>query len=524
MKTDDDSALVVSDVQKTFGRTHALRGVHLSVARGEVHALLGHNGSGKSTLVKAIAGVLRPDSGAATVDGAPLTLGDARSAHAAGLRFVHQDLAVVDALDAVDNFALGVGFDRSRIGTIAWRTARARTERALAELGQEFDVGRPAGLLLPSERACLAIARALQDWNGAARVLVLDEPTAAMPAAEVQKLFGIVGVLRARGLAIIFVTHHLDEVLEIADRATVLRNGENVGTQAIEGTTHAELVRLILGADSALHEAAAAGRPTSRIKTRDLGSGSEPVLKVAALTTDRLERIDFAVEKGEILGIAGLSGSGREDVLPALAGAIPRLGSVQVRSVTVKSGRVNHAIGAGVAYVPADRARNGLFPDLDLAANTTIARLQTLARFGFVRSRSEIEDVVHWARTLDVRPADPRYPVTGLSGGNQQKVMLGRWLGFTREVILLDEPTQGVDVGARVAIHDALRTSSASAAVVVASSDADELATLCDRVLVLARGRIVAELNQGHMTAGQIDARSMDADGPAIGAQRGQAQ
>lgn len=486
------------------------------MARGEVHALLGHNGSGKSTLVKAIAGVHRPDSGVATVDGAPLTLGDARSAHAAGLRFVHQDLAVVDTLDSVDNFALGVGFDRSRIGTIAWPTARARVKRALAELGQEFDVGRPAGLLLPSERACLAIARALQDWNGAARVLVLDEPTAAMPAAEVQKLFEIMGVLRVRGLAVVFVTHHLDEVLEIADRATVFRNGENAGTQAIEGTTHPELVRLILGADSALHEAAAAaaGRPTARIEARDPGSHSEPVLKVAALTTDRLDRVDFAVRKGEIVGIAGLSGSGREDVLPALAGAIPRLGSVQVRSVTVKSGRVSHAIGAGVAYVPADRARNGLFPDLDVAANTTIARLRTLARFGFVRSGSELEDVLHWAQRLGVQPADPRYPVTGLSGGNQQKVMLGRWLGFTREVILLDEPTQGVDVGARVAIHDVLRASSASAAVVVASSDADELATLCDRVLVLARGRIVAELHQGDMTAGQIDARSMDAPAP----------
>ena len=497
-------ALDVAGLTKSFGPTRALHRASLTVAHGEVHALLGHNGSGKSTLIKILAGVHHPDGGTVRVAGTPLPPGDGHAAHNAGLRFVHQDLAVVDSLNAVDNIGLGVGFARRKAGTISWPVARARAQAIIAELGHSFDVERPAGTLLPAERTCIAIARALQSQDVPAKVLILDEPTSAMPASEVTKFFAILGALRTRGLGIVFVTHHLDEVREIADQVTVLRDGSNVATVPARELTHAALVELILGSSARAEPA-----PVQAGDPRSPAPDSTPDLEVAGLRTGLVHGADFSVRRGEIVGIAGLSGSGREEVLPALAGGLPRHGSVRVGGREVPAGRPHRTAALGVGYVPADRVRNGLFPNLTVGSNLTIARLRQFTRAGLLRPSAELTDVRRWLAELQVQPDDPERGVTALSGGNQQKVLVARWLRVAPRVIILDEPSQGVDVGARVGIHWALRRAAEDTAVLIASSDADELATLCDRVIVLSRGRVVGELAGSALTAGEIDARSM---------------
>ena len=516
------AALEIRGLDKRFGTTHALRGVDFRVDSGEIHALVGHNGSGKSTLIKIIAGVHKPEAGRITISGTELPPGDGHSAQTAGLRFVHQDLAVIDTLNAVDNLALGYGYTKNRLGTISWPTARQRARDTLETLGHRIDIGRPAGELLPAERVCIAIGRALQEWHGKANVLVLDEPTAAMPAPEVAKLFQVMRRLRDRGLAIIFVTHHLDEVLEIADRATVLQDGRNVAVTSTAGMTHDRLARLVLGSAEVR---SSSGTPSTRILTTAIPApddrsgtggahkaGGEIVLRTDNLETPLIHGVSLSVRRGEIVGIAGLSGSGREELFPALAGAIPRRGAVTVQGRVIPPHRPHRAAAAGLGYVPGERLRNGLIPDLDVGANLTLAGLRAFRRAGLLWSGAELAETRRWLTDLQVRPDNPALPIAALSGGNQQKVMVGRWLRVSPAVMLLDEPTQGVDIGARAGIHQALRTAvKRNVTLVVASSDAEELALLCDRVLVLVRGRPVAELSGSTLTAGNIDAACMTA-------------
>lgn len=494
-----DVALEVRGVRKSFAGVPVLRDVDLVIRPSSVHALAGHNGSGKSTLIKALAGFHSPDSEVTTVSfGRPFLLGDYAAASRAGLRFVHQDLGLVEQLDTVDNLALGAGFPLRLGGTIRWREATRRARSALAELGYDFDVRVPVGLLSAAERTGVAIARALQRWSGRPSVIVLDEPTAAMPAPEVDRLFGAIRRLRDQGLGILYVTHHLEEILALADEVTVLRNGEVVMSREVRGLIHKDLVTAIVGRQLA---ASMDNNPQANV-----GPAPRRVLEVEDLRTAHIHGVSLSVGAGEIVGLAGISGSGRDEVLPAIVGGIGRGGTIRVGEVVVPPRRPRAAIRAGLGFVPANRSRSALLPDFNAATNLTISSVQRYVRLGLLNHRSEVEDSLAWFHQLDVKPSNPRAPILTLSGGNQQKIIVGRWLRCVPHILALDEPTQGVDVGARQTIYLSLQQATErGGGVLISSSDSEELAAICHRVIVIVGGRIVAELTGTQLEAGSID-------------------
>ncbi len=480
-------ALSIEGLSKTFGSTRALIDVDLQIAAGEVHGLVGVNGSGKSTLIKTLSGYVQPDDGAvASINGTPLRMGDPVAAAEGGLRFVHQDLGLVDELDAVDNYAIGNGFIRRVSGSIDWPATRARVTEALGELGVQLDLRRPVGQLSASARTAVAVARALVGWRDGAQLLVLDEPTASMPDDEVGRLFNVIRAVNASGLAVIYVSHHLDEVFELTQHVTVLRDGRRIATVPTNAVSHDELVELMTGG---VHDPS----PTSDIA---LSTSSPVALAATSISTSLLRSIDIEVRVGEIVGVAGLSDSGREHLAKALFGAIPRTGTVTVGGSTVAADPVA-AIAAGLALVPAERLRVGLIVADSARANLSLPRIAAYRRRGRLHRASETADAAELLHRTKVKPdGNPERIVATLSGGNQQKVLLARWLGVQPTVLLLDEPTQGVDISAKSDVHRLLREAARNGglAVIVCSTDSIELAELCDRVIVLCRGSIDAEL------------------------------
>jgi ribose transport system ATP-binding protein len=488
----DSSVLSIRGLNKRFGATRALDGVDLDVRAGEVHALVGHNGSGKSTLIKILAGFHEPDPGSrVTVSGAPLAVGSAAASLRSGLRFVHQDLGLVDGLSTVENLALGVGFDTARLGRIRWAAERRSARDRMRELGYDIDVRQPVGELTASERTGVAIARALRDAEQA-RVLVVDEPTAMLPREEVNALFGAIRRVSRSGVGVIYVSHRLDEVFAIATRLTVLRDGRRVGTFAIEELDEQRLVELMTGGEDLIARA--------DTNAADLHVG---ILRVSGLSGAVLREVTFQAHGGELLGVAGLTGSGRDELLPLLFGAQDlRGGTVTVGGDAVPAARPSAAIAAGMALVPADRHRAGSVTSLSVRENLVLTDLRRHGtRLGPLRRESERAEVRQWVQALEIRPPDPEAAFTRLSGGNQQKVMLAKWLRLEPRVLLLDEPTQGVDVHAKAMIHRLAREiANRGAAVVVASSDDEELCEYCDRVLVLRDGRIAGELRRSDIS------------------------
>jgi ribose transport system ATP-binding protein len=496
-------------VSKTFGAQQALRELDFDVQGGEAHALVGHNGSGKSTFVKALAGYHRPDPGAwAAIDNEEFDLGSSAAARAAGLRFVHQELGLVDALSAVDNFFLGVPYPKRANQLIDWHAAQDATADAVGRLGFSFDPSLPVAALSPTQRTGLAIARALYGQGAGGRVLVLDEPTAALPGPEVESLFEAIRTLKREGIAIVYVSHHLEEVFAIADRVTVLRDGERVTTSAVTELDEARLVELIVG--DAVH-AAADVRPFQR-------TGAPPALQLTGLTARRINSLDLDVAAGEIVGVAGVDGSGREALAPAVFGAVPRGGEVVVGGQRVPALRPDIAVACGMGYVPADRAADAALVGMTVSQNLTIARLRTRLQGLLLDGGGENGEAVSWAERLGLKPGRPDAPVEILSGGNQQKVVVARWLRLSPRALVFDEPTKGVDVGAVAAIWSLIADAAGSGTgVLVCSSDTDELALHCDRVIVLARGAVVGEFSGDELTAEAIDALALrePATGPA---------
>lgn len=488
--------LAVTGVSKVFDGHRALDSLAFDVGPGEVHALVGHNGSGKSTFVKVLSGFHTPERGyQANTAGEPLALGNARAAHDAGLRFVHQELGLVDHLSVVDNVILGSAFPTRRLGRIDWKRASQLVDEQLEQLGYVLDVRRPVGELSPIHRTAVAIARALHG-DISPHTLVLDEPTAALPTSGVTGLFDVIRRLRSRGIGIIYISHHLDEVFEIADRVTVLRDGRQVATRPIEELDTDRLIELIVGANVDLG--------TTR-GTTVRGSGAA-VLEIRDVRAAGLNGVNFEVGAGEIVGVAGIAGSGRDTLAGTIFGAVPRSGSVTVMGNVVRPERPGHSIKAGLGYIGANRAATGLIPYLSIRENLTLTRLDGALRGFFLSPRREARDVVPWLKRVDIRPADPEKRADQLSGGNQQKVLLARWLRSLPRLLLIDEPTQGVDVGAVERVYQVVRQAAENGtAFLVSSSNSDELASLCHRVLVLNRGRIAAELSGDALTREAID-------------------
>jgi ribose transport system ATP-binding protein len=517
--------LQIHRMSKSFSGTRVLHAVDLGILTGEVHALVGANGSGKSTLIKILAGYHTPEPETVVeAGGERVPLGHPTAAREAGLRFVHQDLALVDNLTVTENLALGRGFTTGAGRRILWGVERRKATAMVRSLGFDFDVRSKVGDLAAAQRTGVAIARALWDWEAGARVLVLDEPTAALPKAEVDILFAAIGRVRDRGLGVLYVSHRLDEVFSIAHRVTVLRDGRRVGTFDTPELTEERLIEMMVGvtpdqewkqlADRTEERADLVDRTEERLGSLMVGeagskadktrsrAAAETLLKVRGLRGDVLRGIDFDAGAGEVLGFAGLTGSGRDELLPLLFGAVPRSGSVAVAGNEVPAGDLRAAIKHGISLVPADRHRQGLTLGMTVRENCTLTSLRPfLGPLGAILRRRELAEVREWIARLDLRPPDPNRVASSLSGGNQQKVVLSKWLRMRPRILLLDEPTHGVDVGAKAMIHELIvQAARAGAAAVIASSDDEELAAICDRVLVLRDGQVAAELKHEQVT------------------------
>lgn len=491
------SAFEVTNLSKTFSGQVVLDRASLTIGEGEIHGLVGQNGSGKSTLIKILAGYHTPDPGAsASVYGRPLSLGSATSAHELGLRFVHQDLGLVESLNAVENIMLSRQYP-TRMGRIKWREARRATTQILERVGLDIDVRAPVGELGFADRSRLAIARVLPEQADERIMLVLDEPTAALPSKDVDRLFATMRQLQRDGHALMIVSHHLDEILEIADNLTVLRDGKKVSSVATKDVDAEGLTRMIVGFNLDL-----AGSRAEQSAAHD-----RPELRIADLSGPSVRSVSFEVHRGEIVGVAGLSGSGRETLASLITGRLAREGLVEVSGRVVPPADPRAALDAGMASVSGERARFGVFPTLNVRHNMTIGDLRPHTRAGRLLHGSEKREIARWIEDLGIVTRGSEAPITSLSGGNQQKVLVARALRLKPAVLVLDDPTAGIDVGARDQVHRIIEgPASDSMAVLVVSTDSTELARICDRVLVMQRGVVVEELRRGSdLTAEAID-------------------
>jgi ribose transport system ATP-binding protein len=487
-------ALRVRGISKTFPGVQALRGVDLDVAAGSVHALLGHNGCGKSTLIKALAGVHAPDPGGeAWLAGEPFRLGHPEEAERGGLRFVHQELGLIEELSAVDNVGFILGFEHNRIGRISWRRQTRVTRELLERFGFALDPREPLSKATPAERTAVAIVRAVAGWQKGDGVLILDEPTAALPSREVDELFRLIREIRDSGTAVILVSHRLDEVMSIADHATVMRDGQVVWDGPVASMTGNAFVRLIADAGEDEQDVGAFRRVRDDEPT---DAGAPVVLRAANLTSTYLRDVSVEVRAGEIVGVAGLLGSGREELPYILAGARTEgvSGTFDVGGRTHDELTTERAMDMGVVLVPADRAREGIIGDFTTGQNVSLVALPRIARRRAVWPGRETGFAEKWLRAVNADPGTVSRPIATLSGGNQQKAVLARWLSIEPTVLVMSEPTAGVDVGARSVIYDELRARARSGlGVLISSSDVDDLLAICDRVIVLRDGIVVAE-------------------------------
>jgi ABC-type sugar transport system ATPase subunit len=492
--TPEVAALEVTGLSKTFGGFPALSDVSLRVGSGEVHALLGQNGSGKSTLIKCLAGVHHADhGGTVSVFGKVLPHNYPPSAaHKYGLTFVHQDLGLLGNLTVAENLALGTGFAK-RGPLVSWR----RQNRLAADVLDDFHLAVRATDLVSdlsaTQRTLLAVARAITavTSEGDLGCLVLDEPTAALPDADAEILFSALRKVARRGHGIVYVTHRLNEVSALTSKVTVLRDGMHVGTYDTADLTHNDLVEKIAGT--------AVGPPQrSTRRHRVVVSVSEPpVLVVENLCGIRVQDVSFELSRGEILGVAGLAGSGRSELARLVTGAQRRTsGTISVAGRQSPMRSPAHAKSEGVVLTPEDRRMHGCVLAMSSGENLTLPTLDTLSRGGLLRIRHERRFVQNALRRYLVRPPDPDRQMSTLSGGNQQKVVLAKWMSVDPSVLVLDEPLQGVDVSAKHEVHELLTAAAENGlAIVVVDSEFKNLVDLCDRVLVLRNGRVTVELS-----------------------------
>ncbi|MGD8169900.1 sugar ABC transporter ATP-binding protein [Herbiconiux sp. P16] len=483
----EESLLVIRGLTKHFGAVAALSGLDLDVRAGEVHALIGQNGSGKSTLIKSLAGYHHPDGGEIRLHGSPLELPLTQGQLAdAGLAFLHQDAPVAPAMTVLENIRLG-RYRARLLGRISPRRERTRVRALLASVGVDVDPDMNAGRMPTAERALLGFAAALDSLPAKGGVLVLDEPTASLPPGAAELLFDAIRRVTAAGSGVLFISHRLDEVMEISDRVSVLRDGVRVGTVDTADTSEEALVSLMLGRD--LDEV---------YPEREDGAAddAELVLDARGITGRLVQNVDVSVRAGEIVGVTGLVGMGQDELPYLLYGALPmRAGSVRVHGSELPGVSPRRLRSHRISLVPADRARASGAPAASVMENMSLPVLDHFFTGGFLRRRAEAERARELVTRFDVRPADPAKSLSALSGGNQQKVLLAKWLQLETAAILLHEPTLGVDIASRAQIFSIIREAAdGGTGVLIASSEYEDLANLCDRVLVLNRGKVVAEL------------------------------
>jgi ribose transport system ATP-binding protein len=487
VNTPDDVLLSVTGLSKTFGGTRALKDVSLELRVGEVLALVGHNGSGKSTLIKILAGIHIADPGAtAELDGEAIDLDHIASVGHGRLRFVHQDLGLVLELSAMENLALRTGFARTAVGRIRWEEQRRLTRETLKSFDIDLDVDRPLAEATPVQRTVVAICSALHGWAGGRGVLVLDEPTAVLPPGEVAKLFAIVAELQRRGTSVLYVSHRLEEIFAVAQRVIVLRGGRVVGERPVDGLTKGDLVTLMVGE---------AVDPNSRYESQS--DGRQVVLEAEGLTGRYLRNVAFQLFEGEILGFVGRPGSGRDELPMVIAGhsEFPVKGRLRSPTIDPNWSDIEDGSRSGISIVPADRATEGLVAEFSLLENLTLSALDRLGSKGRLSRKREELFASEWIKNLGILGPGAETPITTLSGGNQQKVLLGRALATDPKVLILCEPTAGVDISTRRSLYAMVAERARDGvAVIVASSDIEDVTSVCSRVLVFDHGSPIREL------------------------------
>ncbi|MFE1835791.1 sugar ABC transporter ATP-binding protein [Streptomyces sviceus] len=487
--SNEDELLRIEGIRKSFPGVVALDGVDFDLRRGEVHVLLGENGAGKSTLIKMLSGAYHPDEGRVLVDGEEVHIRGAQDAERLGIATIYQEFNLVPDLTVAENIFLGR--QPRRLGMIDRKRMETDAEVLLRRVGVNVSPRARVRELGIARLQMVEIAKAL---SLDARVLIMDEPTAVLTSEEVDKLFAIVRTLREDGVGIVFITHHLEEIAALGDRVTVIRDGKSVG-QVPATTPEDELVRLMVG------------RSIEQQYPRERGDTGAALLKVEGLTRDGVfHDIGFEVHAGEVVGIAGLVGAGRTEVVRAVFGADPYdKGSVKVGGSALRGHDVGAAMAAGIGLIPEDRKGQGLVLDQTVEENLGLVTMRAATRAGLVDLKGQREAAARIAEQLGVRMAGLHQHVRTLSGGNQQKVVIGKWLLADTKVLILDEPTRGIDVGAKVEIYQLINElTAAGAAVLMISSDLPEVLGMSDRVLVMAQGRIAGELDADEATQDSV--------------------
>jgi ribose transport system ATP-binding protein len=477
--------LVFDGIDKHFGGTYALKDVSLSIGRGEIVALLGENGAGKSTLIKILGGIHQPDEGQVLIDGAAYRHSPAGFGERQKVAFIHQDLGLIEWMSVAENIALALGYSR-RGGLIKWREVEEFAVEALKRVDCQFDPSTRVENLSRTEKSLVAIARALAVDS---EFLVLDEPTASLPADEVERLFDALRPLREAGVGMIYVSHRLDEIFRISDRVAVLRDGMMVGMRAIEHTTPEELVQKIVG------------RKT-RAEMKSIDAVGAEILSLNNVTVGDVGPLSISLKANEIVGLVGLRGAGHEDISRALFGLKAHSGKIDLLGETPDLRSPQTALQAGIGLVARDRTEESVAMSLSIRENTYLNPAATGRKLlSFLTPRKEADQAAAIGADLALSPNDPSLAIEALSGGNQQKVVIGRWLSTDRKLLICEDPTAGVDVGAKGEIYALLNSALAKGlGVLVVSTDFEEIATICHRAIVFSQGAIVDELAGSRLT------------------------
>ncbi len=473
--------LELEGVSKAFGPVVALKSANLRVRPGSIHALVGENGAGKSTLVKIVAGLYRRDSGELRLLSQPVDFGSTAESKSAGVAVIYQEPTLFPDLSVTENIFMGRQ-PTGRLGRIDRRAMRDEAERLFRRLGVSIDPDRPAEGLSIADQQIIEIAKAI---SVDARLLIMDEPTAALSGVEVDRLFAVARSLRDEGRGLVFISHRFDEVFALCDEITVMRDGQYISTDATSAVTVDEIVRRMVGRD------------VTELFPKEPAHIGEPVLRVRGLTrTGVFHDISFDVRAGEIVGLAGLVGAGRSEVARAVFGVDPyESGAVSIRGRTVPGNSPVAAMSAGMALVPEDRRRQGLVLEESVSRNVTLAIRRTLTKLGLISSSAENQAARTWASRLEVKAAALDTEVGTLSGGNQQKVVLAKWLATEPTVLIVDEPTRGIDVGTKAEVHRLLsQLAGLGIAILMISSELPEVLGMADRVLVMREGRLTADM------------------------------
>jgi rhamnose transport system ATP-binding protein len=499
----NENILELKKISKSFSGVEVLHKVSFSLRPGEVHALLGENGAGKSTLMKIITGVHHPDGGEILLNGVPVHFGDTRESQQAGIAAIYQELSLFPDLDVAENIFIG----RQPVtlgGRIDWRKLYAEADKLLASLGVHLELKQKARNLSIAQQQMVEIARA---FSINARVLIMDEPTSSLTLKEAADLFRLVRRLKDDGAAIIFISHRLEELFELSDRVTVLRDGAYVDTRPVKDVTRDDLIRMMVGRTI-----------TEMFPKQDVQAG-KVILKVDHLTRDGVFRdISFELRQGEILGMAGLIGAGRTNVARALFGVEPPTsGKIQLDGREIRITSPQQAIGLGLAYVPEDRQLHGLIPPMNITTNIGLPMLQVYSRRGWLRDKVERSAAFNAARQMEVRANNIWQNARELSGGNQQKVVLAKWLSTKPRILILDEPTRGIDVGTKAAVHALMsKLASEGLAILMISSELPEVLGMSDRIIVMHEGYMTGHFTRVEATQEKIISAATQAVGTGI--------